>query len=130
MERIGVELVIYQNTVVGTQITDDFDVLNWFQMQQMQFPILKWFAYIIHSIIASQTENERGFSLSGIYIASGRANIYVEIIYYLLFINRNSTALGRNRIIDVFGGSLDAMANIVDEMESNTYASADDSDTK
>ena len=53
-----------------------------------------------------------------------------EIIYYLLFINRNSTALGRNITIDVFGGSLDAMANIVDEMESNTYASADDSDTK
>ena len=130
MERIGVELVIYQNTVAGTQITDDFDVLNWFQMQQMQFPILKWFAYIIHSIIASQTENERGFSISGIYIASRRANIYVEMIYYLLFIDRNSTALGRNIIIDVFGGSLDAVDDIVDEMDINPDASEDATDTE
>ena len=30
LDRIGAEFVKYQNTVAGTQITDDFDVLNWF----------------------------------------------------------------------------------------------------
>ena len=40
LERIGANVVIYQNTVAGTEITDDFDVLNWFQIQQMQFPML------------------------------------------------------------------------------------------
>ena len=43
----------------------------------------------------------------------------------LLFINRNSAALGRNTTIDIFGGSLDAVADMVDDMESNPYAFAD-----
>ena len=48
----------------------------------------------------------------------------------LLFINRNSAALVRNTTIDVFGGSLDDVANIVDEMESNSDAFVDASDTE
>ena len=127
LERIRAKFVIYQYMVAGTEITDDFDVLNWFQIQKMQFPMLTLFAYIIHSITPSQTENERDFSLPGIYTASRRANLSVEILSDLLFINRNSAALGRNTTIDVFGGSLDAVANIVDDMENNldafTYAS-------
>ena len=59
-----------------------------------------------------------------------RANIYVEMLSNLLVINRNSAALGRNTTIDAFGGSLDAVADIVDEMESNPYAFADASDTE
>ena len=47
-----------------------------------------------------------------------------------LFVKINSAALVRNTIIYVFGGSLDAVADIVDEMESNSYASADPSDTE
>ena len=53
LERIGAEFVIYQNMVAGTEITDDFDVLNWFQIQQMKFPMLKLLTYIIHSISPS-----------------------------------------------------------------------------
>ena len=52
------------------------------------------------------------------------------MIYYLLFIKINSAALVRNKTIDVFGVSLDAMADIVDEMESNPYYFADASDTE
>ena len=92
--------------------------------------MLTRFAYIIHSITPSQTENERYFSLAGIYTASLRANLSVEILSDLLFINRNSAALGRNTTIDIFGGSLNAMAYMVDEMESNPYAFADASDTE
>ena len=82
--------------VAGTEITDDFDVLNCFQIHQMEFPTLTRFTYIINSIIPSKTENERDFSLAGIYTASHRANISVEILSDLIFINRNSAALGRN----------------------------------
>ena len=121
---IVAELVIYQNTVAGTEITDCFDVLNWLQIQQIQFPVLTRFAYIIHSVTPSQTD-----SLAGIYTASRRANISVEIISDLLFINRNSASLGCNTTIDVFGGSLDAVADIVDDMYSNLYAFVDASDT-
>ena len=30
LERIGTEFFIFQNTVSGTEITDDLDVMNWF----------------------------------------------------------------------------------------------------
>ena len=57
LERIGANFFIYQNTVAGTEITDGFYVLNWFQIQQIKFLILKRFVYIIHSITSSKTEN-------------------------------------------------------------------------
>ena len=38
LERICAKFVVYQNMVVGTEITDDFDVLNWFQIQQIKPP--------------------------------------------------------------------------------------------
>ena len=77
LERIGVEFVIYQNTVAGTYIADDSDVLNWFQIQQIQFPVLTRFAFVIHSIAPSQSSNERDLPLAGIYTASHLANISV-----------------------------------------------------
>ena len=83
-----------------------------------------------HSITPSKTENKRDFSLADIYTASYRANISVEMLSDLLFININSAALGRNTTIDVFGGSLDTVADIVDYTESNPYAFADASDTE
>ena len=55
LERIGAEFVIYQTVVAGKEITDDFDVLNWFHIQKMQSPMLTRFAYNIHSIIPLQT---------------------------------------------------------------------------
>ena len=55
LERIRAEFFIYQNMVAETEITDDFDVMNWFQIQKMQFPMLTRFAYIICSIIPSKT---------------------------------------------------------------------------
>ena len=130
LERIGAEFFIYQNMVADTEITDNFDVLNWFQIQQIQFPMLTFFAYIIHSITPSQTENEGDFSLTGIYTASRHANLYVEMLSCLICINRNSDALGRNTTIDVFGVSLDAVADIVDEMANNPDSFADASDTE
>ena len=48
----------------------------------------------------------------------------------LIFINRNSASLGRNTTIDIFGGSLDAVADMVDEMERNPDAFADASETE
>ena len=32
LDRIGAEFVIYQDMVTGTEITDDFDAMNWFQI--------------------------------------------------------------------------------------------------
>ena len=48
----------------------------------------------------------------------------------LFLISRNSAALGHNTTIYVFGGSLDAVNDIIDEMESNPDDFADASDTE
>ena len=48
----------------------------------------------------------------------------------LLFININSATFGRNTTIDVFGGSLHAVADIVDKMEINIDDFAYASDTE
>ena len=114
----------------GTEITDGFDVINWFQIHQIQFTMLTRFAYIICSMNPLQTENERDFSLAGIYTESRRTNLSVEMFSRLLFINRNSADLGRNITIDVFGGSLDDVADIFNEMKSNPDDFSDSSDTE
>ena len=52
------------------------------------------------------------------------------MLYGLLFININSSALDRNAPIGFFRGSLDAVADIVDEIERNPDDFADVSYTK
>ena len=47
-----------------------------------------------------------------------------------IFVNINSSDLGRNTTIYVFGGSLYSVAGIVDDVESNPDYSADASDTE
>ena len=81
--------------------------------------------YILHSITPSKTKNEIDFSLGDIYTSSHHDNISVEMLSGFLLINRNSISLGRNTPISVFGGSLDAVADIVDKMKSNPDAFAD-----
>ena len=58
-----------------------------------------------------------------------RANFSVEILSGLISVNRNITAWVHNNPIGIFGGSLDAVTYIVDEMDRNPDAFADDSDT-
>ena len=53
--RIGAEFIIYQNMVAGTEITDGFYVVNWFQIQKIKSPMMKRLSYIIHSVTPSQT---------------------------------------------------------------------------
>ena len=48
----------------------------------------------------------------------------------LIFIKRNGTALVRKNPIDVYGGSLDAVANILDDIEINPDDFTDASDTE
>ena len=92
--------------------------------------MLTGFTYIIHYITPLKTENERNFSLAGIYTAWRRANLSIVMLSDLIFINRNSAALRRNTTVDVFGGSLDAVVDIVDDTEMNPDTFADDSDTE
>ena len=54
----------------------------------------------------------------------------VEMISGLFFININSAAFGCNTTSDIFGVSLDAVADIVDDTESNPDAFVDASDTE
>ena len=92
--------------------------------------MLNPFTYIIHSITPSQPENGRYSLLAGIYTASLRTDLSIEMISDFIFINRNRTESVCNTPIDVFGVSLDAMADIVGATESNPYDFADASETE
>ena len=129
LDSIDTEFATYQNAVTGTEITDDFDVLHWFHKKQMKLTILTCFAYIIHSITPLKYGNEIDLSLTGIYTASYHDNTLVEIRSDLISTNRNSTDSGRNTPIDVFGISLEDVANIVDKVDRNSDAFVDTSDT-
>ena len=63
LERIGAMFIIYQNMVAGKEITDDFDVLNWFQIKQTRLPMMTQFTYIIHSITLLKTEIKQTYNL-------------------------------------------------------------------
>ena len=43
LESISAKFFVHQNMVTGTEITDDFDVLNWFQIQKIKFPMMTRF---------------------------------------------------------------------------------------
>ena len=88
------------------------------------------FMYIINSITPQQTENERDFSLAGIYTALRRFNPSLKMISGLLLINRNITSSGHNTPIGDFGVSIYAMDDTVDDMERNPDASVGSSDTE
>ena len=51
------------------------------------------------------------------------------MLYDFILININITALGHDTPIDIFELSLDSVADIVNDMESNPYAFEDASDT-
>ena len=70
------------------------------------------------------------FTFTHLLSVNGATNLSVEIISGLIFVNRNSTALCHDTPIDVFGGLLDPVTDIVDDMEINPYAFADASDAE
>ena len=59
------------------------------------------------------------------YLLHRAVPIYLLKYSPICFSSTDSAALCRSTTIDIFGGSLDAVADIVDEMESNPDAFTD-----
>ena len=57
LETIDAKFFTYQNAVDRTEVNDDYDVMHWFQKQQMKYPTLKLFTYINHYITPLKNEN-------------------------------------------------------------------------
>ena len=104
-------------------------MLNWFQKQQIKPPITTRFECIINYITPSPKETKE-ILLADIYTTLHSAKLSVEMPSELFFINRNSITSGRNTPIDVVEGSIEAVANIDDDMESNPDAFANASETE
>ena len=53
------------------------DVLGWYHERQLQFPMLARFSTVNFDILPSQAENERDFSLYGVFTRSNRVRMLV-----------------------------------------------------
>lgn len=88
--RVSDEIANYQ--FVKVQRVDDhidFDVLDWWRKNQLQFPILTNFAKFIHSIPASSAPAERSFSTAGHVISDKRNCLKPETLNASLFLRSN-----------------------------------------
>jgi hAT family C-terminal dimerisation region len=65
------------------------DVLSWYETVKVQIPRLYRFAQIIFSIPPTQIQNERDFSLAGVFTRARRASMTNVMLSNLLFINQN-----------------------------------------
>ena len=76
--------------------------------------MLKSLATIIFEIPLYQVENEIYFSLDGIFTSSHRANLSIDIIGNLLFINRNLDLWNPTpkKTLDIFSASIEPLKDI------------------
>ncbi len=68
------------------------DPLVWWKDNEQNFPHVGKVARIVLSISASEIENERDFSIAGVFSRARRASMSVANIAQLTFINKNSSA--------------------------------------
>ena len=85
--------------------------------------MLSFLATIIFSIALSQAENEREFSLSGIYSSALHSRLSVDTISSPLFNESNSRVNPPEEYIDLFEGSTEYIQHQIDDMESSVECS-------
>lgn len=88
--------------------------LQWFKSRQGLFPMIYRMALIIHCIPPSQIDNERDFSIAGVFARAKRASMSVEMLSSLVFINKNLDL--HQEIQNLFSGKLN-VDSFVDEIE-------------
>lgn len=90
-------------------------VLEWYKEQHLLVSNLYQFAQAIYSIPPSQIENERDFSLAGVYNRPSRASMTVQMMSNLLFINKNHRMV--KNAINIFEETSDEVLEQLKEME-------------
>ena len=77
-ERVAQEFRMFWAAVKASGTVTN--VLGWYQEIKLQFPMLARFATMIFSIPPSWAENERDFSLAGLFTGSNCARILVDML--------------------------------------------------
>ena len=76
-------------------------------------------------ILPSQAENERDFSLSGVFTGERHARMLVEMLSKIIFMNRNSIGIHPNQTTDLFRGTVDDLNKVTDLTEEYLEAEVD-----
>ena len=112
------ELKMFHNLCFGLDITEGVDVLTWYESVKYKVPKIYRMALYIFSIPPTEIQNERDFSLAGVFGQARRASLSVQMLSDLLFINQNSDTCSILKNIDLFQGNLNSVDNShFDEVE-------------
>lgn len=68
-------------------ITEDFEVMRWWQNTEKSYPLLSKFALQVHSIPASSAAAERAFSLAGNIITEKRNRLAPKAVDSIVFLH-------------------------------------------
>ena len=77
-ERVDQEFWTFRAAVKASRKVTN--VLGWHQERKTQFTMLARFATMIFDIPPSRAENEKDFSLDGVFTGSNRARILVDML--------------------------------------------------
>lgn len=86
-DRIENEIMVYENLTVP--LSDEFDVLNWWEVNKQQFPLLGNLSKRVFAIPASSAPSERVFSGARNLITDKRSQLSPSIVNDLMIVNRN-----------------------------------------
>jgi hAT family C-terminal dimerisation region len=118
LQQVKVEFATLRTEARQSSTAEKGDVLLWYKRREAILPKLSRFARIIFSIPPSQIDNERDFSIAGVFARARRASLSVSTLSNLLFINKNTDVASELQNIDLFTGSLESVDDeIIDEVE-------------
>lgn len=86
-DRAENEIMVYENLTVP--LSDEFDVLSWWEVNKLQFPLLGNLSKRIFAIPASSAPSERAFSGARNLITEKRSQLSPHIVNDLMVVNRN-----------------------------------------
>lgn len=86
-DRVENEIMVYENLTVP--LSDEFDVLSWWEVNKLQFPLLGNLSKRIFAILASSAPSERAFSGARNLITEKRSQLSPHIVNDLMVVNRN-----------------------------------------
>ncbi len=93
--RVRAEFKVYRTEAKRYNPNTD-SVLDWYKDRQTLLPMMSSFAAILYSIPPSQIENERDFSLAGVYGCARRSSMSIQMLSSLLFLNKNTSLFSTN----------------------------------
>ena len=109
---------MFHTLCFGLDLKEEVDVLTWYESIKYKAPQIYRIATYIFSVPPTQIQNERDFSLAGVFGQARRASLFVQMLSDLLFISQNTDTCSILKNIDLFHCNLNSVDDgLFDEVE-------------